>query len=127
MRPATWLGSLRCAAAGVREAALTQRNMRAHFAAALAVAAAAVLLEVPAPELGVLALAAGGVLAAEVLNTAVESLVDLVSPNYHETARRAKDMAAGAVLLSAAAAVLAGTAVFLPRLLALLKGPGGAP
>ncbi len=59
------------------------------------------------------------VLAAECLNTAVESVVDLVSPDYAELAKHAKDCAAGAVLVCALGAVAVAAAVFVPRLAAL--------
>ena len=64
--------------------------------------------------------AIGLVWTAEGLNTAIEALVDLVSPEQHPLAGRAKDVAAGAVLLAALAATAIGLLVFGPRLLALL-------
>jgi diacylglycerol kinase (ATP) len=61
-------------------------------------------------------LALGLVWAAEGLNTALERLTDLVSPGFHPLAGRAKDLAAGAVLLASVAAVLTGAIIFGPRL-----------
>ncbi len=60
-------------------------------------------------------------LAAECFNTALESVVDLVSPEYPELAKHAKDCAAGAVLVCALGAVVVAAAVFVPRLLALIR------
>jgi diacylglycerol kinase (ATP) len=62
-------------------------------------------------------LAIGLVLTAEMLNTVVESLVDLYTDEYHPLAKIAKDTAAGAVLISSAAALGVGIAVFVPRVL----------
>jgi diacylglycerol kinase (ATP) len=62
--------------------------------------------------------AIGLVWAAEGLNTAIENVVDLVSPEYHPLAGRAKDIAAGAVLCAALLAAIIGALVFAPYLLA---------
>jgi diacylglycerol kinase (ATP) len=59
----------------------------------------------------------GIVLAAEGFNTAIERLVDLVSPDYHPIAGAVKDIAAGAVLLCAIASAIVGTIIFLPYLM----------
>ena len=100
-----------CAWEGVVYTARTQRNMKIHFA----VGAAAVLLGAALAIVICIVL----VLAAECLNTAVESVVDLVSPDYAELAKHAKDCAAGAVLVCALGAVAVAAAVFVPRLAAL--------
>jgi diacylglycerol kinase len=57
---------------------------------------------------------------AEMINTAIETVVDLVSPSNHELASKAKDVAAGAVLLSAFFSAIAGLMIFVPKLLAVL-------
>ena len=57
------------------------------------------------------------VMAAEMVNTVVEAAVDLASPGYHPLAKVAKDVAAGAVLLTAIGAVVIGVCIFLPHLL----------
>jgi diacylglycerol kinase (ATP) len=61
----------------------------------------------------------GLVLAMELMNSAVEMLVDKLWPDYHETAGKIKDLAAGAVLLSSFAAALVGCIIFLPKVLSL--------
>ena len=93
--------------------------MRVHVSAALAVAVLAWWLRVSALESAVLALAAGLVLAAEVLNTAVERLADRVCRERDEGIRLAKDAAAGAVLVAAAAAAVAGLFILGPKLWAV--------
>ena len=59
------------------------------------------------------------VMTLEIVNTAIESVVDLVSPEWHILAKRAKDCAAGAVYLAAFASIVVACIVFLPRLLAI--------
>ena len=101
----TLLGAFRFAGRGVLDAALLQRNMRLHLVAAVLVAifASAVPLGL-AEQLGLLA-SIFLVLSAEVLNTAIEAVVDLTTGELNERARVAKDAAAGAVLLLAVGAV----------------------
>jgi diacylglycerol kinase len=81
----------------------------------------AALLGLRGAELAVLVLTIGLVLVLEALNTALEALVDLVSPGYHPLAKVAKDVAAAAVLLAAITAVAVGLVVLGPRL-AELRG-----
>lgn len=100
--------------AGLWHAIRTQRNARIHTAAAATVTVAGLVARIAWAEWAVLAIAIGTVFAAELINTSLESLVDLVSPEYHERARVAKDTAAGAVLAAALAAVAAGVCIFGP-------------
>lgn len=96
--------------------------MRFHVLAALAAVLAGVWLRLSRGEWLWIGLAVALVWAAELLNTAVERLVDLVSPERHPLAKAAKDTAAGAVLVLAAFAVVVGLCVFGPRLWALVTG-----
>lgn len=82
--------------------------MRNHFASALVVMLAALFLKVTPMEFALLALSILFVLFAELVNTAVEAVVDLVSPGYHPLAKVAKDTAAGAVLMAAMGAAIMG-------------------
>jgi diacylglycerol kinase (ATP) len=115
------LTSFRYAWAGVRYAFLTQRNFRIHTCAGAIVLTTAVLLQLEPIALSILTLTSAFVIILELLNTALESVVDLtVGQSYHELAKIAKDCAAGAVLLSAIAAVMVGGCLLLPALLSLL-------
>lgn len=109
-----------CAAAGIAHAFRTQRNMKIHLAfAVLALLACAVLPVEPwgwCAVTGCIAL----VFAMECVNTAIEAVVDLVTDEYHDLARIAKDCAAGAVYLCAIGAAIIGLIVFLPALAALV-------
>jgi diacylglycerol kinase (ATP) len=111
--------SFKYAWAGLSYAFNTQRNFRIHLAlGALAIGLSA-FLRLRAVEMAVIGLTIGAVLAMELLNTAIESVVDLtVKQTYHELAKIAKDCAAGAVLVSALAAVLVACSLLLPPLLA---------
>ncbi len=93
-----------------------QPNVRIHLGFVLGVTALGLFLQLAAVEWAILALTFGLVLAAELLNSALEALTDLVSPAYHPLAGRAKDTAAGAVLVAAAVAVAVGLLILGPPL-----------
>lgn len=98
----------------------TQANARIHAAATVLVVAAGFALRISPGEWCALLAAVGLVWLGEGLNTAIETLTDLVSPESHPLAGRAKDVAAGAVLCAALTAFVIGAVVFLPRLAELL-------
>lgn len=110
------LVSFRYAGAGLFYAFMTQRNFRIHLIFGLLAITAGVVLQLPFVEIAVIGLTIGLVLAMELLNTALEAVVDLtVKQTFHELAKIAKDCAAAAVLVSALAAVLvAGSLIFPP-------------
>jgi diacylglycerol kinase len=112
-----FLRSFFFAGQGVWHAVRTQRNMRVHCAAAIAVVIAGAVLRIGAAGWASLALAIGLVLVAEMFNTVIEAIIDLQSPQLHPLAKVAKDAAAGAVLIASAAAIGVAIAVFVPRLL----------
>jgi len=101
---------------GVLTAVRTQRNMRIHLAAFALMLITALLLRLEHRELAVLLAVSFLVLIAEMANTALEALVDLVMPHYHPKAKVAKDVGAGAVLLAALNALIVGVLLFLPHL-----------
>lgn len=108
MKPTSWLESLNCAIEGIIWAVKGERHIRYHFVAALAVVFMALFFKVSALEFFLLILAAVLVIFAELMNTAIEAVVDLVTDDYHELAKRAKDVAAGAVLVTSVGAVILG-------------------
>lgn len=110
--------SFRYAWAGIRYSFQTQRNFRIHTVAGTAAIALGVWVNLTRAEIAVIALITGVVLAMELLNTAVESVVDLtVEQTYHELAKIAKDCAAAAVLVCALAALLIAGLLIAPPLL----------
>jgi diacylglycerol kinase (ATP) len=115
--------SFKYAWAGITYAFQTQRNFRIHVVLGSLALGLSVWLGLPPVELAVMGLTAGAVLAMELLNTALESVVDLtVKQSYHELAKIAKDCAAAAVLVSALVAVFVAISLLVPRLWAVLVG-----
>ena len=121
-RVATSLGaSFRYAAAGVNYSFNTQRNFRIHCVMGTLAISAGALLNLTGAEMAIICITSGLVLTLELLNTAIESVVDLtVGQSYNELAKIAKDCAAGAVLISAFASILVGFCLVAPKLLLLL-------
>lgn len=93
-----------------------ERNARIHLCVAAVVTIVAAWLQLDALRWSILALTIGGVWTAEMLNTAIEAVVDLLSPEYHDQARIAKDVAAGAVLLMSLTAIVVGVCILGPPL-----------
>lgn len=98
----------------------TQAHAKIHAIATAFVILLGNLLGISAGRWALLFIAIGMVWMAEGMNTAIEFVVDLASPEHHELAGKAKDVAAGAVLLASIAAVICGLFVFVPRILDLL-------
>ena len=121
-RVATSIGvSFKYAAAGVTYAFHTQRNFRIHCVMGTLAITIGAVLQLTGVEMAVICITSGLVLTLELLNTAIESVVDLtVGQTYHELAKIAKDCAAGAVLISAFASVLVGFCLVAPKLVVLL-------
>ncbi|MUL35914.1 diacylglycerol kinase family protein [Gloeocapsopsis dulcis] len=116
------LTSFKYAWSGISYTFTTQRNFRIHLLIGALAISLGVSLHLQAIELAVIGITSGLVLALEVMNTAIESVVDLtVKQNYHELAKIAKDCAAGAVLVAALAAVLVAGILLLPPLLVLVR------
>src|SRR4051812_31715453 len=89
-----------------------QRNMRIHMVAVAVVTIAGIFLGLTAIEWSVIALTIGIVIVTEMMNTAIERLVDMVSPGYNKQAGAVKDIAAGGVLLSSIIATLVAVYIF---------------
>ncbi|HEY0908214.1 MAG TPA: diacylglycerol kinase family protein [Candidatus Paceibacterota bacterium] len=92
-------------------------NAWIHIALLVIAVAVGLLLGITRIEWMMLVLAAGFVIAAEAFNTAIEIDIDLTSPEYHPYAKDTKDVAAGAVLISAVTAAIIGAFIFLPYLI----------
>ncbi len=118
-RAKTLLSSFGYAFAGLGYCLRTQRNFRIHAAFALLGTVAGALLGLSSTEWAVFALMCVLVMSAEMVNSMVEALVDLVSPGYHPLAKISKDVAAGVVLLTAIGSLVVGLFLFGPKLLAI--------
>lgn len=114
--------SFKYAWAGLSYAFQTQRNFRIHLIIGTLAVSLGLFLHLLPVEMAVIGLTIALVLALELLNTAIESVVDLtVKHAYHELAKIAKDCAAGAVLVGSLAALLVAGSLLLPPLLALIQ------
>lgn len=118
--PHPLLASFGYAFAGLRYTYRTQRNFRIHLVIAILALAAGVLFGLSWIEWALIAVMIVVVLSAEMANTMVEALVDLVTQERHDLAEVAKDVSAGVVLLTAMGSVVVGALVFLPKLWRLL-------
>jgi diacylglycerol kinase (ATP) len=105
---------------GVAAALRSEVHLQFHAAATVVVIGLGFYFRLSWLEWALVSLAVGLVWSLELLNTAVEAVVNLVSPEYHPLAGRAKDVAAGAVLVGAVAALVVGLLIFGPRVWALL-------
>ena len=115
------LRSIRFALQGARWLVRSQANAHIHTAATVLVVIAGWYFDVSRLEWALLIGAIGAVWTAEALNTGVEWVVDLASPEHHALAGKAKDVAAAGVLLASLAAVAIGLLVFAPYLMPLLR------
>jgi diacylglycerol kinase len=115
--PKKFMRSFKYAREGARHTLTTQRNIWIHLAAGLVVLVAAVWYKISSAEMALVALTIALVITAEMINTALEALVDLVKPEQHPAAALVKNIAAGAVLAAALGAVCVGLLIFIPRLL----------
>ncbi|MFC3197230.1 diacylglycerol kinase family protein [Parapedobacter deserti] len=93
----------------------TERNMKVHLVLGLLAVTLGVWMDLRASEWRWIGLCIALVFIAELANTAIETLVDLVSPNDHPLAKKAKDAAAGAVLVASGLAAVIGVSIFFPK------------
>ena len=124
--PARRLKSFGYALRGIWHAAGHEVNFQIQLAIAGACAAAGLAFGISTLEWAVVALACGALLAAELVNTALEELLDHLAPERSESVGRIKDLAAGSVLTVALAAAAVFALVFAPRVIALLQSQLGA-
>lgn len=115
-----FLRSFGYAIEGIVHVLKTQRNMKVHLTATLVVATVGLFLRLSLYEWLAVSFTIFFVLAAECINTAIEAIIDLVSPKAHPLAKIAKDCAAGAVLLAAINSVVVALLVFGPKIGKLL-------
>ncbi len=93
-----------------------EHNTRIHLAATIIVVVMAMVLKVKTGEAIALSLATGFVWAVEILNTAVERMMDLISPERSPKVKIIKDLSAAAVLMAAVSAFITGCFVFIPKI-----------
>ena len=113
-KPISFISSVSVAVIGIRTAIKSERNMRFHLMSALIVLVMSIYFSITKMEWLFILLAIGGMFALELINTAIERVVDLVTKEYHPLAKQAKDIAAGAVFIYAMLSVIIGMVIFLP-------------
>lgn len=113
------LSSFYYAFSGIVEGIKSERNMMIHYFALCMVVVFGITLKLSVTEWCICLILCAIVISLELMNTAIECVVDLVTEEYDQKAKKAKDMAAGAVLVAAAVAALIGGFIFLPKIIAL--------
>lgn len=115
--PRRFFQSIGYAGRGIKHAYWTQRNIRIHILIALLVTLAGLFLKISPFELVAVLITISFVIMSEMINTAIEEIVNMVSPGHRHEASIAKDVAAGAVLFSAFCAIIVGCLIFIPHLI----------
>lgn len=100
---------------GVKAAARSEQNLRFHLIAASVVLLLSFLLRISAIQFAIVIICIGFVIAAELLNTAIEKLSDIVLPEYNEKIKVIKDLSAAAVLVVSIIALIIGCIIFIPK------------
>ena len=116
----SFLKSFRYACSGIVYAAREGRNFKVQLALALLACVLGCVLQISATQWAIIALCIALVLGGECANTAIEALVDLVSPEHQRLAGIAKDCAAGAVLVFSLGSLAVACFIFIPKIAALL-------
>ncbi len=115
------LASFKYAFSGLGSLIRHEHNARVHLLVALLVIAMGFVLGISPVEWMILVITITIVFIAEILNSAIESLADHVSPEYSELIKRVKDYCAAAVLIAAIASVIVGLIIFLPKVIRILS------
>ena len=114
------INSFKYACMGIKSAIKSERNMKIHVLATLIVIALGFFFKLEPLEWVACIFSIVIVISSEMLNTAIETIVDLVSPNINPLAKKAKDIAAGSVLVMAIGAFLVGLIIFIPKIINIL-------
>ena len=111
------INSFKYAIEGFISSFKTERNMKIHILAMTIVIALGILLKLSKIEWCIITIAIVVVISAELFNTAIETVVDMISPQKNPEAKLAKDIAAGAVLTLAIGTVIIGVIIFIPKII----------
>jgi len=113
-------GSFKFAFNGLCSLLKNEHNSRIHLIAAIIAIAMGIVLKINYIEWSLLIIVTGVVFLSELLNSSLESLSDIINPEWNEQIRKAKDYAAAAVLISAIISVIVGGLIFIPKILDLI-------
>ena len=115
-----FLKSFHYATEGIHYALMHDQNLVVHFIIACAVILLSIVLDVTPFEMGILGVTILVVISTEMINSAIEKMVDLITKEHRAEAKIAKDVSAGMVLLTSIGAIIIGFLIFLPHVLRLL-------
>lgn len=115
------INSFKVAFQGIYYALKYNRNIRIHFILAFIVIIASIYFKVNAFEMGILGVMILLVICTEMINTAIEEMVNLLINEHRQEAKIAKDVSAGMVLLTAIGSIIVGVLVFTPHIIKLFK------
>lgn len=104
---------------GVKEVLKTERNFRLHLLSAILVIIAGIWFNLEPSEWIAIVIVIGLVFTTEIINTAIEDIINYIKPEIHPSAKRIKDLAAGSVFIASITAFIVGVIIFLPKLLTL--------
>lgn len=110
----SFIDSVKFAIAGIKIATRYNRNMRVHFVIAIFVIIFSFIFGLSNSEKAIIAMIILLVISAEMINTAIEEVVDLVTKDYRQEAKYAKDVSAGMVLIASTASIIVGALIFFP-------------
>jgi diacylglycerol kinase (ATP) len=114
------LASFKYAIEGLQYALISQRNLKIHFGFALVVLFLSWFLKVSTIEFILLIISISIVIICEMINTAIETTIDLITKEYHPLAKIAKNVAAGSVLISAIMSIMVGCLIFFDKIIVMI-------
>ena len=111
------INNFKYAISGIQSALKTEKNMKIHISIMIVVILMGIFFKISKMEWIICIILFALVLSAELVNTAIETVVDMVMPEINEKAKIAKDVSAGSVLIMAIASAIIGLIIFIPKLL----------
>ena len=120
MKNKKFINSFKCASQGIIQAIKTERNVKIHITIMILVIIAGIVLKITKQEWITCIILFGLVIGGEMLNSAIETVVDIAMPEINPKAKFAKDVAAGAVLIFAISSAIIGLIIFIPKIIAIL-------
>ena len=115
------INSFKCAIQGIIQAMKTERNVKIHITIMILVIISGIVFKIAKQEWITCIKLFGLVISLELVNSAIETTVDIAMPEISEKAKNAKDIAAGAVLVSAISSAIIGLTIFIPKIIEFIK------
>lgn len=115
------INSFKCAIQGIIQAMKTEKNVKIHITIMILVIISGIVFKIAKQEWITCIILFGLVISLELVNSAIETTVDIAMPEISEKAKNAKDIAAGAVLVSAISSAIIGLTIFIPKIIEFIK------